>query len=72
MNALSKLQKQPEHIRKIIFWIILVVSAIVLFFFWLGSAKERLQNFNAPKLMESTGIPELELPSIDIPQELKQ
>jgi len=83
---IKKIQSQPEHIRKIILWSVVIVIGLGFFFLWLHSVKIRLKTFQKEKFFESIGVPKLKeeiketpetnFPEIKIPEpseeELKQ
>ena len=75
---IKKIQSQPEHIRKIILWSVVIIVGLGFLFLWLQSVKIRLKTFQKEKFFESIGIPELqeelkkmpetEFPEIEIPE----
>ena len=85
MSVLKKIQEQPLYVRKIIFWIIVIILAITFLFVWIYSIRIRLEeakqkNFfdgvNFPKFQEELdSLPKIEPPPV-IPElseeELKQ
>ena len=44
MDSLQKIQNQPEGTRKIILWVLIMILAIVMLFFWVKRMQVRLQN----------------------------
>ena len=44
MDSLQKIQNQPEGTRKIILWVMIMILAIVMLFFWVKRMQVRLQN----------------------------
>jgi hypothetical protein len=86
MPFLAKLQKLPESKRKIILWAIMILVAILLFFFWIKSSQERMRSFRQQEFIEKLQVPDFkkelkqmpqsEMPKIEVPElseeELKQ
>lgn len=71
MDFLKKIQNQPEHIRKIIFWIIIIVISSGLMFWWIKNFQKRLESFKKEEVIEQFKIPSFEkelksIPKIDI------
>jgi len=58
-DFLQNLQKQPEHIKKIIIWSVIVVVGAGLFFWWVGRVKEsvnRLKNAGVANKIDFTPL----------------
>src|SRR4030042_2920725 len=84
MSVLKKIQGQPLYVRKIIFWIIVIILAITFLFVWIYSIRIKLEetkqkNFfdeaNFPKFQEELdSLPKIESPAIPelSEEELKQ
>ena len=81
MDFLKKLRVLPEKNKKIILWTIVIVIALVLFFFWFRNLGDKLANFKTGEFKEKLnlpepGMPEFEMPAFEIPdiygQEEKQ
>jgi len=47
MNFLEKLQKKPEKTRKRIFWLVLIISVLIIGFFWIKNLGHLLVRFKA-------------------------
>jgi len=45
LNFLKKIQNSPEYIKKIIFWLVIIILAVVLFLFWLKITEQRIKSF---------------------------
>lgn len=72
-DFLKNIQKQPEDIRKIILWSVVIIISLGFFFLWLHTVKIRLKTFQKEKLFESIGVPQLkeelkEMPKIEVPE----
>jgi len=57
---INKLQKLPDKQKKIILWVIVIILAFIMGFFWFKSAINKLE-----KLGEAAG--NIQLPAIEIP-----
>ncbi len=71
MKFLEKLQKQPEYVRKLILWTIIVIVGIGLAIFWIWSSHRRIEGFSKEKFIEEFNLPFLKskidkLPKIEI------
>lgn len=65
---LKKLQNQPIYIRKIILWLIVIILALFLFFWWVNSVKKGLKSFQEKKLEFPPFSEKLrEIPKLEIP-----
>lgn len=60
-NYLNRLRNLPDNKKKIILWVIVGVLAVVMGFFWIKSAADKLN-----KLGESAN--QIKFPQIEIPQ----
>lgn len=72
-NLLLKIQKFPDRQRKIIFWVIMIILALVLSVFYIKNAQKRTVDINAERTKEELHLPFLEeefrkLPSIEFPK----
>jgi len=80
MTFLKKLQEQPKTVRKIIFWVIVIILAITFLFTWLGSTKTRIETAKQEKIFDQFKPPNFEsVPKVEVPkfpelseEELKQ
>lgn len=59
MDFLEKLQNQPEHIKKLILWSVIIIIAAVLVFFWFRTFLKKIEGFEADKLIEQLEIEKL-------------
>ncbi len=72
-NILKKIQGQPEKVRKIILWIIIVVLGFAFFLAWVQGLKQRLREAREERFFEQLKPPRFEeqlrsLPKIEIPE----
>lgn len=73
MNILARIQNQPKHIRKIIFWITIVIIGIILLLAWVQGVKTRIGGVEPRKMFEQLKPPtfgeDLEnIPKIELPE----
>jgi hypothetical protein len=79
-NFLGKIQNQPKHIRKIIFWVIVISLGITFFLTWIYLLKARLEGAKGENFFENfspsqtnqewQNIPKIETPTLpDISEE---
>lgn len=73
MSFLKKIQDQPKHIRKIIFWVIIIFLGIIFFFTWFYSLKGRLEEAKKREIFEQLKPPKFEeqlktIPKIETPK----
>ncbi len=70
MKLLSKLQNQPEHIRKAIFWLVVILISIFLSVKIIKDFQKRLKNFRGERFKETAQMPslkeQLEIPKAEI------
>ena len=66
MNFLKRIQQQPEKTRKIIFWAIIIVLAVILIFVWLKLSQGRLAEFEMSSFIQDLNPPDLS--NIEIPE----
>lgn len=65
MNFLDKLRKQPEHIRKLILWITVVILGLILAVLWINSSYKKIQELKSQNVIEELNLPNLEMPVIN-------
>ena len=65
MNFLDKLRKQPEHIRKLILWITVVILGLILAVLWINSSYKKIQELKSQNVIEELNLPSLEMPVIN-------
>jgi len=77
-NLLLKIQGLPEPKRKIIFWTIMVVLALVLLSFYIKNVQKRLKGVEPEEFKKEVQLPSLEedlkkllkieIPKIEMPE----
>ena len=67
MSLLKKVQKLDVRKRKLIFWIIVVILASLLFLLWIKITAFRLERLREQKVFEDFKLPQFEIPQIEIP-----
>lgn len=65
-DFLTKLQNLPEKQKKIILWMIIVVLALAMGFFWLKTTAYRLSKFGED--VKKVDLPPLEMQNIYLPE----
>lgn len=73
ISFLKKIQNQPKHIRKIIFWVTIIIIGIILLLTWIQGVKTRIKEVEPRKMFEqlkpSTFGEDLEnIPKIELPE----
>ena len=68
MKLFEKIQKQPLYVKKIVFWVIIIVLGLSLLLLWLKIGQWRLENFQQEEIIEGLGIPSLEEKLGDVPE----
>lgn len=78
---LTGIQNQPENVKKIIFWIVLIVISLGLGTWWVNFAYRKIKEFKKEEFFENLDfspleekireIPKLEIPTFD-EKELKE
>lgn len=71
-HILRKLQNQPEHIRKIILWSVIVILGLILLSWWVKNTQNELRSFENKGLIESLELPEIEMLKLEIPKEINE
>ena len=77
MNILHKIQGQPEYIKKIIVWAILIVIGVVFAVLWLGNSAKKIAGFPKGQLApisenvqkEFGKLKEIKMPGINLSTE---
>ncbi len=54
---LQKLRNQPEYIRKIILWLVVVIISLGLLIWWVKTSQQRIKSFEAEGLQKEFKIP---------------
>jgi len=71
MDILAKIQNQPKHVRKMIFWLVIIVVSVVMTASWISTSKKRLEGFKKEDLMEKFNPPQFDglqdLPKLETP-----
>ena len=77
MEFLKKVQKLSERKRKMIFWVLISILAIILTIFYIKISKERIENIDIeeiqsefPKWEPEKFVPEFE--EFDLPKKLEE
>ena len=70
---LQKLRNQPEYIRKIILWSVVVIIGFSLLIWWVKSFQQRIKSFKGEAFQKEFKIPAFneklkELPKLEIPE----
>ena len=70
---LQKLQNQPENIRKIILWAIVLLVGFLLMIWWGKSFQQRMKSFKEGGFQKELKLPSFnkelkELPKLEIPK----
>ena len=59
MGFIDKLRNKPEHIRKLILWIIVIIFALILGSFWFYNSWWRIRNFPKQEILKELDLPDL-------------
>ncbi|MBZ9578042.1 hypothetical protein KJA13_03360 [Patescibacteria group bacterium] len=65
MNILKKLQKQPEHVRKMILWSVVIIVGLVLAVLWINSSYKGIQKLESQNIIQELNVPKIEMPAIN-------
>jgi len=60
MGFLKKLQKQPEHIRKLILWIVVIITGLILVILWAINVSYNIRKLQEENLSDQLNLPVLE------------
>lgn len=60
MDFLKKLQKQPEHIRKIILWAVVIIIGLILVIFWALNVSQNIKKLKGGELINQINLPNFE------------
>ena len=67
MYFLKRLQKQPENVRKMILWSIIIIVALILASWWIYNSFAKLKNFKEEEFIKELNLPTFEeIPKIEI------
>jgi len=70
MSFIKKLQRQPEYIKKIILWSIVIIVGLGLSIWWIYGSYWRIKKFPKEEFIEKMKLPDFgeELPKIEMPE----
>lgn len=68
MGVLQKLQNQPEHIRKVILWTVVIVICLGLLVWWVISSSQKIKEFKKEEFIEQLNFPVLEEELPELPK----
>ncbi|OHA64285.1 MAG: hypothetical protein A2667_01895 [Candidatus Wildermuthbacteria bacterium RIFCSPHIGHO2_01_FULL_47_27] len=64
MGAVQKPKNRPPRAKKLVFWLVMVLSALLLSLWWWNAAQKRINQFQGKNLWESAEFPGLNLPPL--------
>lgn len=59
-DFIKKLQNKPEHIRKLILWIIVIITGLILVILWAINVSWSIKKFQEENLYNQLNLPALE------------
>jgi len=59
VDFLNKIRNQPEHIRKIILWVAVIIIALFLAILWIYNSSQRIKQFPTEEFMKKIEIPHI-------------
>ena len=59
MNFLKKIQQQPEHIRKLILWVVMVIIGLGLIILWVWISSREIKRFSKERFIQNLNFPSL-------------
>lgn len=68
MNFIKKIQGQPESVRKMILWSVVVILGLGLAIWWINNSYQKFKEFEKEKFMKDLPAFEKELFEIEIPK----
>jgi len=70
LGILEKLRRQPEHVRKIILWSVVILVGFVLLFFWVKNFSKRIKSFEGQNFLDLIKLPKFqeEIKKIELPK----
>ena len=73
VSFLKKIQDQPKHTRKIIFWVIVIVIGTIFLFTFIYSLKTRIEKIRPREIFQQYKPPTFEedlksIPKMEIPE----
>jgi len=71
MSLLDKIRNQPEYIRKIIVWFVVIIFGLILLFFWLKVVSSKIKEVEKEDFLGKTDFSEIKdgfknIPKIEI------
>jgi len=60
VDFIKKLQKQPEHIRKIILWSVVIIVGLVLVVLWIHNSYQEIKNLQSKEIIKEQWISNIE------------
>lgn len=69
MSIFEKVQNLPIKIRKIIFWLMVIILDLSLLIFWVKNVQKRLEDFRDEEFIERLNLPKIEMPKLETPRE---
>ena len=65
MSFIKKLQRQPEYIRKMILWAVVIIVGLVLAILWINSLYKGIQKLESQNIIQELNVPKIEMPAIN-------
>ncbi len=59
MDFIKNLQNKPEHIRKRILWVSVIIIGVILAVLWIAISYQRIKGFSKQGFIEETNLPAL-------------
>ncbi|KPJ55223.1 hypothetical protein AMJ47_01845 [Parcubacteria bacterium DG_72] len=70
MDFIKKLQKKPEHEKKIILWTVLIIVGLLFLLLWIYMSQKSIRELKTEDIIEQMNIPQKEdIPKIERPSE---
>jgi len=60
VDFIKKLQKQPEHIRKIILWSVVIIVGLVLAVLWIHNSYQEIKNLQLKEIIKEQWMSNIE------------
>jgi len=60
MKILDKIQGLPDKRKKIIVWVVLIITAVFLFKLYVQNMQEKMKNIEGEKIKQELQIPKLQ------------
>ncbi len=68
MSFLDKLRRQPEYIRKLILWAIIIIIGLGLLVWWIHSSYWKIKKFPKEEFIKGMNLPNLEEDKMGMPE----